>query len=282
MNASSSRRRLTAVASILFSLAVLLLSACGPARVQVDEQATAAAARLIALWTAQAPTLTPQPTATRAPTPTPTALPAPVAVVLAGGLNVREGPGTEYANVGRLAQNDEVEVVGQFGGCAWLQVKARGQDLAGWVSGEAAYIRLDAVCETVAAGTFRPPTGVISPNQRTGGLGQLTVDNGTAQDGVVILTFEEQPFLAAYVRAGESATLTGISDGVYDLYFSTGSDWDGKQFLANPRRQRFEDPFAFRTDATTYSIWNVTLHAVEGGTAASDDVAAGDFPELAP
>jgi hypothetical protein len=118
------------------------------------------------------------------------------------------------------------------------------------------------------------------PNQNSGGYGELTVENGTAQDGVVILTLNDEPVVSFYIRSGDSYTLKGIRDGVYYIYFSTGTDWNGQAFLTNPSYKKFEDAFEFKTGATTYTIWSVTLHGVVGGTAGAENVAPSEFPAV--
>ena len=126
----------------------------------------------------------------------------------------------------------------------------------------------------------RPPTGVIQPNVTNLGCGQFEVENGTAADGVVALMLGEQAVTAAYVRAGETATMFDIGDGVYQIYFTTGSDWDGNQFTQGASYQRFEDTLPYETTATTCNIWNVTLHGVVGGNAATEGLPADQFPRL--
>ena len=92
------------------------------------------------------------------------------------------------------------------------------------------------------------------PNTQAGGLGQLSVENGTSSDGVVILNLSEgDPVMATYIRAGDSYTMTGIRDGTYHLFFSTGSEWDGEanEFTESPSYKRFDDPLGFSTTAQT-------------------------------
>jgi hypothetical protein len=115
------------------------------------------------------------------------------------------------------------------------------------------------------------------------GKGQLTVENGLDLDAVAILSgLDEQTLIAVYVQADDSFTLTGIRDGTYDLYFSLGEDWDSEQaeFTRRVRRSRFEESFSFRTTATTYTGWTVTLHPVAGGTAETEPVPEDEFPPL--
>lgn len=90
------------------------------------------------------PTAPPTETPTPAPTDVPTPMPAPtealptavpaVAKVVVGpdGINVRNGPGTDYTRVGSLDAGAEALVNGQYGG--WWQIEYQGS--AGWVYGE--------------------------------------------------------------------------------------------------------------------------------------------------
>jgi hypothetical protein len=133
---------------------------------------------------------------------------------------------------------------------------------------------------TVPSGLSRPVSGVIMPNKSVGGHGELTVENGTTQDGVVILTLNNASIMAAYIRTGDSFTMTGIRDGIYYLYFSTGTDWNGKAFTNNSIHKKFDDSFEFTTGPTTYTTWSVTLQGVVGGTASASNVDASTFPSI--
>jgi len=199
--------------------------------------------------------------------------------VVAATLNVREGPGTGYASLGTLGQGDTAKVLGQTGDCAWLQVETV-DGLVGWIAGGGEYVDLRVACDTLPQGTFRPLTGVIVPNTRGGGQGELAVDNGTDSDSVVILTFDEAPVASAYVRAGESVTLQGIQDGTYHLYFSKGAGWNGETFTQAASYQRFEDAFEFTTTSTQTTMWEVTLYGAEGGTASTEPLDPNQFPSL--
>lgn len=265
-------------------------------------QATVIAAEIYATQTAAAPTASPTPTSTSTPTPTPTtsptktptpttrptntptptatSTPLPGAIVQSGTLNVREGPGTQYPSQGTFSQNTELDVIGKFEDCSWLKVRSRDQALTGWVVGGNQYIDLRLACDSLPPGTFRPPTGTIQPNKQGGGYGELTVDNGTTNDSVVILTRDGQSIVAAYIRAQDNFTLKGIRDGTYYLYFTSGFEWNGEEFTKSPSYQRFEEASTFTTTATTYTTWSVTLHAVVGGNASAEPVNEAVFPEI--
>lgn len=119
------------------------------------------------------------------------------------------------------------------------------------------------------------------------GPGELSIDNGTRFDGVAVLALSnDAPVMAVYIRSGESFTVTGIRDGIYYLFFTTGEDWDGDEalFTKNPRFQRFEDLLSFETTTTAlgtqYTIWDVTLHPTVGGTAETLPLRPDQFPDL--
>ncbi len=115
------------------------------------------------------------------------------------------------------------------------------------------------------------------------GQGQLSIDNGLDLDAVAVLQRNDNNVLVAvYVRGKDSYTLTSIPDGTYELYFTLGEDWDSTEARFTRRRNlsRFDDPLPFHTTATTYSTWSVTLHPVAGGTAGTETVPEGEFPDL--
>jgi hypothetical protein len=129
----------------------------------------------------------------------------------------------------------------------------------------------------LATGTVIKQTGAMN------GEGELTVENGLDLDAVAVLS-QGSWLLAVYVRNNSSHTITGIPDGNYELFFTLGEDWDAGQGAFTRRRDlsRFEESFPFTSTPTTYSVWSVTLHAVPGGTASSQDVPESQFPNLTP
>jgi hypothetical protein len=192
---------------------------------------------------------------------------------------VREGPGTEYAQSARFSRNEELDIIGRFGDCTWLKVGSRNQAVSGWISGDSRHVERRVACEDIPPGAFRPLTGLIKTSQR-GGYGALTVSNGTSRDGVVILMLDDEPVMAAYVRSQDSLAMRSIPDGIYHLYFTTGSEWNGEEFTSGASYQRFEDAFPFATTSTTYTTWSVTLHGVAGGTASAEAVDESAFPDI--
>jgi TolB protein len=113
------------------------------------------------------PTATPTLESTATPTPAPTATPAALkAEVVARGLNVRSGPGTDYPKLGHLKAGQEVEVIGQDPATGWLQiVYSEAASGKGWISGKAAYVRLEGSLEAVpVVAVSEPPPPSPSPS----------------------------------------------------------------------------------------------------------------------
>lgn len=295
----------------------ILSTACGLSQTRSNVRATVTAASFSATQTAAAPrptatflptpktttTASPRPSATSSPTPTasatrtpapsvtltatatskPTATSTPTravgVVVTANNVNVYEGPSTEYAALARFNQGEQLFVLGQYKECAWLKVESRDR-VSGWIPGGSRYVELRLPCNRIPAGTYRPFTGIVRPYQQADGWGELTIENGGSEDAAVVLTLEGKSVCVAYVRAGDEFTVDGIRDGRYEVYFSAGSAWDGAQFTVDASYERFEDAFDFTTTEKEYTVWTVTLFAVEGGEVQTAPVDANDFPNM--
>ncbi len=78
----------------------------------------------------------------------------PSASVLVAALNVRSGPGVDYAVVGQLAQDDQLPVVGHDPASGWWQVRLADGSL-GWISGGSQYVSVSGDTANV------PATGVV-------------------------------------------------------------------------------------------------------------------------
>ncbi len=284
------------------SLVCLTLLAAGyilrsPARNQREQIQQAAALTLeVAPGTATHtpvanPTLTPTPVSTatstvlptRTPTPASTATsavlptrmppPLPDAVVLVQGLDLRAGPGSNYPVLEQLTANTPLEIVGQVKSLNWFQVHVP-DGRAGWVAGDARLMQVNRSLESIPASYFRPLTGLVQKHTLPAGLGELRIDNPSATDGLVVLVQEAQAVIAAYVRAGESYTITGIPDGTYTAFTSEGENWNGNAFTSNVRRKHFTEPFLFQTTPDEYTVWELSL---DGDTVPPDQ-----FPLVTP
>lgn len=118
------------------------------------------------------------------------------------------------------------------------------------------------------------------------GRGELTIDNGSNRDAVITLATNKSPTFAVYVRNGSKYTVKGIRDGTYEIFYTTGADWDSQNrtFTRDRTFKRFDDTLKFATTKTAteirWSTWTATLHPVIGGTANASEVNPNDFPAL--
>ncbi|PYC71681.1 hypothetical protein C7C46_26735 [Streptomyces tateyamensis] len=116
---------------------------------------------------------------------------------------------------------------------------------------------------------------------QTNGDGELTVDNGGGSvDAVLTLTQSGQAAYSFYVVKGETAKITGIRDGKYDVYFAGGFDWDDgtKKFTQSCAFTKFDDGLDFTTTSSTYSTWTLTLKPAIGGNASTSTVPPDQYP----
>lgn len=122
-----------------------------------------------------------------------------------------------------------------------------------------------------------------------GGIGKLTIRNGTSNDAVVKLvsTKINESILTIYIRRNSDFTIGKIKDGVYKLYFVLGRHYleDTQEFLQDCSFLVFDDEFPFTTNQyhmndvirTSYSTWEVTLHSVIGGNAKARNISKEEF-----
>jgi hypothetical protein len=116
----------------------------------------------------------------------------------------------------------------------------------------------------------------------TSGSGQLKIKNDGGTDGVasIVAANAKQPTIVVYVRGKQTFTVRGIRDGTYQIYLTTGADWDNaaKTFSRDCAFQRFDDTFKFSTTSTTYTVWEFTVGDAPGGNATTSEVGADEFP----
>jgi hypothetical protein len=129
----------------------------------------------------------------------------------------------------------------------------------------------------------RPGNGNL-PGGRHGGNGELTVSTSTGTDAVVKLTDGDNgPSVRnLYVQAGSSTTVSGIPDGTFVAYYTTGNDWDGVRFTRDCAFSRFDGTLGFTTSYppgyVRYTTAQLTLYPVEGGNATTSFVDPNAFP----
>jgi hypothetical protein len=134
-----------------------------------------------------------------------------------------------------------------------------------------------------AAQNRRLPNGSFTKKGSRNGQGHLKIDNkaGTTDAAVSLTTVgSKASVFTVYVLAGQTYTVTGIKDGTYEIYLTSGADWDpaAPGFSRTCNFEKFADTFAFKTTSTSATIWTITLQAVVGGNAQTDSVNPGDFP----
>ncbi|SDI27690.1 hypothetical protein [Nonomuraea jiangxiensis] len=149
---------------------------------------------------------------------------------------------------------------------------------ASTVSGQSAATSVTLSAETAAAA--RPSNGRILYHRFAGGPNRLKIKNGTSRDGVVALVKGKSKAISIYVRAKSTATIKDVRDGTYRIYFTTGTQFSVSKgrFGRGAVYQRFDDQVRFRSSATQYTIYTLTLNPVRGGNAHSSAVNPKDFP----
>ncbi len=115
------------------------------------------------------------------------------------------------------------------------------------------------------------------------GEGEITAENGADHDTVVTLSQDGRAVGSFYVARGETAQMTNIPDGTYDVFFTSGADWNGDEFTRSCTFQRLDKTATFTTTKTqrgiNYIKFSVTLHPVPGGNAQVVDVPPDSFPK---
>lgn len=130
----------------------------------------------------------------------------------------------------------------------------------------------------------------IKNRLRLEGRGELTIKNGTSFDAIVNLVEPRTKWVVRsfYVQSGKNFVEKSIAPGIYEIYFSTGRDWDAKTrsfhddaiYGRFERRIEFyerEDPFTGKVEFRGYEV---TLQAVEGGDMACLPVDKQTFQQM--
>jgi hypothetical protein len=126
--------------------------------------------------------------------------------------------------------------------------------------------------------------GRLVDSQRRNGRGQLEVDNDAEHDAVVKLVQGGRPIVSVYVGQGARATVGQINDGSYELFYTSGTDWDNqlKTFTRSCQFERFEQTAEFTTisveNGIKYTVQSIGLKPRIGGNAQTETVPAQSFP----
>lgn len=130
----------------------------------------------------------------------------------------------------------------------------------------------------------RLANGQLINSQRRNGRGQLEVDNGAEHDAVVKLVQGGRPIVSFYVGTGSSATVEQVNDGSYEIFYTSGIDWNEqlKEFTRSCRFARFEQAAEFTTQSVRggieYTVQSIGLKPSIAGNTRTDPVPAQSFP----
>jgi len=115
------------------------------------------------------------------------------------------------------------------------------------------------------------------------GEGEITAENGTDQDAVVTISQDGSAVGSFYVAHGETARMANIPDGTYDVFYTSGADWDGEEFTRSCAFWRLDKTATFTTTKTQrgvqYVKFSITLHPVPNGNTQLVDVPPDSFPK---
>lgn len=184
--------------------------------------------------------------------------------------------------LGILSDAFDWKITGQYGQCMYLRINLRG-DIVGWITMDDT-IKLNRPCSSFEQVLIRPLSSTLDAGDY--GKGMLTVTNLDSSDAVVILLEEdhgsqEQSFgYWTYVRAGEEVVRSDIPNANYQVYLTSGSNWDPSQnrFLDALSYEKLDEPMEFTSDGNRYTTWQLSLDTTEG-EAGSLPVDESDFPE---
>ena len=222
--------------TILMSL--VCLTACGPSAQDLAATYVVQTFAAIPPTATETATATPEPTepptATLAPSPTmyPSITPIAQAIAYVGTeiINLREGPGLEYEQIGGAAPGEELEVIGRTGDCEWIKVSLVGVG-TGWVSRYVIDLRIacDAIPELIIPtpglpeeGTTESSSGsvpgdhVIRVNNKTGGtvvlslVGTQTYSFSFPPGNGQRISIQPGNYTISYTACGETTTYKDI------------------------------------------------------------------------
>lgn len=179
------------------------------------------------------PSATPIPSATPVPTgtPPPTATPLPVeGLVAADTINLREGPGTVFAVVGKLKKGDALAVLQRAQGDEWVFVQSG--ELSGWLSLTFIEITRNGPADLPAAAN---PAGWVI-------RGQVRDEAGGPVQGVVFAVTQKSNGQTLRTDA------TSGADGFFYAYLplSAVGEWQVSQVGINCKSAIVDDTCQFR------------------------------------
>ncbi len=189
------------------------------------------------------------------PTPTNTPEPKPYAVVRNPRVNVRSGPGTNFAAVGQAQQGARLEIVGRNQAGDWWQVCCvNGQK--GWISDE--LVRREGPVERVALSPDLPtPTPAAQPTVAA----PTAATAGAAADGAAypwtLAATERFPFGGNnYLRVAAKVT-NAADEPLGNTYLRIRNETTGQEWLSRQSSGRAWDYSAPNADFADFREINV-------------------------
>ncbi|MFF5117618.1 hypothetical protein Daura_37480 [Dactylosporangium aurantiacum] len=136
----------------------------------------------------------------------------------------------------------------------------------------------------VAQQTRTLANGTMVKKGTLNGSGEFTINNSGSDTDVVVSLVPNGTKVAAwtvYVSAGKTYKVKRVRDGNYQVYMTTGVDWDAAAagFTRSCEFEKFTDLLEFKTTSRQYTTWEITLKASVGGNADTDAVDPGDYPQ---
>jgi hypothetical protein len=149
----------------------------------------------------------------------------------------------------------------------------------GWVRNTPGQLSRVHDCSALPLSPFRPRTGILKSVGENRGPGVLEVRNHTTQDSVIIMTdVNGRTVTSSYIRAGDTFLMPNIPNGTYDVYHTSGMDWNGEVFETSMSRERFDEPFTFASSNASSDGWTIELQPRIDGNLDSDPVPGAAFP----
>ncbi|GHF40546.1 hypothetical protein GCM10018790_17690 [Kitasatospora xanthocidica] len=107
--------------------------------------------------------------------------------------------------------------------------------------------------------------GAVVRDGGNSGKGTLKFNNNGSTDAVFMLAADGKAVASAYAVKGQVATIEGVKAGAYDIYYTSGVDWDSeaKQFTQSCQFVKVGDKHEFAPDGGG-TIWTVKLRAEDG------------------
>lgn len=244
-----------AVAATLTALAPTPTNTPTPAATQTPNATATFQAAVNTTLTALAPSrqttsatliTTPITTPTRTPTSKAT-LTEPTCIVLVQNLNLRSGPGTNYAPpIGSLPINSVLRVLGRNSNSTWVQIETIPIGKTGWVSAGSRYIDCQVTISTFPIVTIPPTSTVVISDSPTVPPVSISTATITASTRSVTL-----------LNPSDSSVVGGRVQFTWNANFALTSGQSFEVIFWRPGQDPFTSGFGFGVTTDTTFIANL-------------------------